>query len=269
MNDTGDTLRNGLEAAMYNTMAFLPKAIMFLAILVIGYFLAKFLAKMFDAVLERVGFDRMVERGGIKKALARTKYDASDLLSKLLFYTVFLFVLQLAFGVFGPNPISDLLTRTIAFLPSVFVAIVIVVIASAIAKGVKDIVGSALAGMSYGRLVANAASIAIMMIGIFAALSHVGIAPAIVNGLFYAILAVVVGSAIVSIGGGGIVPMRAEWERALNKMHREAPRLRAEVEENGPAATEGNVREWERRVVEATSNAPTPAPAPKPYGGAN
>ena len=202
MENTTNSIRNGLEVAWVNTAAFLPKLAMFLVILVAGYFLAKFLASLFDKVLERVGFDRMVERGGIKRALSKTRYDASDLLSKILFYTIFLFVLQLAFGVFGPNPVSDVLTRVIAFLPSIFVAIIILVIASAIAKGVKDIVGSVLSGVGYGKIVANIASIAIMTIGVFAALSHVGIAPAIVNGLFYAMLAVVVGSAIIAIGGG-------------------------------------------------------------------
>lgn len=263
MENTTNSIRNGLEVAWVNTAAFLPKLAMFLVILVAGYFLAKFLASLFDKVLERVGFDRMVERGGIKRALSKTRYDASDLLSKILFYTIFLFVLQLAFGVFGPNPVSDVLTRVIAFLPSIFVAIIILVIASAIAKGVKDIVGSVLSGVGYGKIVANIASIAIMTIGVFAALSHVGIAPAIVNGLFYAMLAVVVGSAIIAIGGGGIQPMRAEWERALNRMHAEAPRLRNEMQ-NAPQRVEGQVKDWERRAENATQNNP-----PRPVGTHN
>jgi hypothetical protein len=257
MENTTSSIRNGLEVAWVNTAAFLPKLAMFMVVLVAGYFLAKFLAKLFDRVLERVGFDRMVERGGIKRALSKTRYDASDLLSKVLFYTIFLFVLQLAFGVFGPNPVSDVLTRVIAFLPSIFVAIVILVIASAVAKGVKDIVGSVLGGVPWGRIVANIASVAIITIGVFAALSHVGIAPAIVNGLFYAILAVVVGSAIISIGGGGIQPMRAEWERALNRMRAEAPRLRGELQ-NAPERAESTMRHWERSAQEATDNPPRP-----------
>jgi len=36
----------------------------------------------------------------------------------------------------------------------------------------------------------------------------------IVTGLFYAILAIIVGSAIVAVGGGGIQTMRRYWERA-------------------------------------------------------
>ena len=45
----------------------------------------------------------------------------------MVFYALFLIVLQMAFGVFGNNPISDLLEGVIAYLPRVIVAIVIIV----------------------------------------------------------------------------------------------------------------------------------------------
>lgn len=230
MNELSADLANGFQVAWQTTAAFLPKLLMFLVILVVGWFAARVIARAFDAVLERAGFDRLVERGGIKRALAKTPYDASSLLSKLLFYTVFLFVLQLAFGVFGPNPVSELLTMLIAFLPNVLVAVLIVVIASAVAKAVRETLTPLLAGFSYGEFVAKAASIAIVVIGVFAALSQLRVAPAMVNAMFYAILGVVVGSAIVAIGGGGIVPMRAEWERALGRLRAEAPKVRVQVE---------------------------------------
>ncbi len=107
-------LRNALERAA----SFLPTFLAFLAILIIGYFVAKIIAGVVDKVLERVGFDRAVERGGVKKALAKSQYDASSILSKIVFYALFLFVLQMAFGVFGDNPISELIFAVIAFLPS-------------------------------------------------------------------------------------------------------------------------------------------------------
>ncbi len=65
--------------------------------------------------------------------------------------------------------------------------------------------------------------------GVFAALNQIEIAPAIVNGLFYAILAVIAGSAIIAIGGGGITPMRAKWEQALNRVDQEAPAIKSEA----------------------------------------
>ena len=223
----------GVEDAWSGIASFIPKLLGFLVILAIGYFVVKAIAKALDMVLERVGFDKAVERGGIKHALAKSKYDASDLLSKVVFYGLFLLVLQMAFGVFGANPVSDLISSVIAYLPKVFVAVVIVVVASAIAAAVKELVGNALGGLSYGKTLATAASVAILVIGAFAALNQLQIAPAIVNGLFYGILAVVVGSAIIAIGGSGIQPMRGRWEQALQKYDAEKPNLQREMDGAG------------------------------------
>jgi hypothetical protein len=66
-------------------------------VFIIGYFIAKAIAKLADGILERVGFDRMVERGGIGRALESSRFDASDIRGKVAFYVLFLFVLQLAF----------------------------------------------------------------------------------------------------------------------------------------------------------------------------
>ncbi len=219
----------GIEDAWAKVAAFLPKFVAFLVILVVGIFVAKALAKAADKVLERVGFDQAVERGGVKQALSKSQYDASDIVGKIIYYALVLFVLQFAFGVFGANPVSDLITGVIAFLPKVFAAIVIVVVAAAIAAAVKELLEAALGGLSYGKALAMSASVAILTIAGFAALSQLQIAPAIVNGLFYALLAIVVGSAVVAIGGGGIQPMRSKWEQALGKLEEESQAVRQEA----------------------------------------
>ena len=59
-----------LEQAATTVATFFPKFIAFMAILIIGYLVAKALAKIVDKVLERVGFNRAVERGGVGRALA-------------------------------------------------------------------------------------------------------------------------------------------------------------------------------------------------------
>ncbi len=207
---------------------FLPQLLAFLLILVVGWFVAKAIARLVDRLLERAGFDRAVDRGGVGRALASTEYDASTILSRIVFFALMLFVLQLAFGIFGPNPVSDLLFAVIAFLPRLFVAILIVVVAAAIASAVRDLVGASLSDLSYGHVVANVASASVLVIGVFLALNQLRIAPAIVNGLFYALLAIVVGSAIVAIGGGGIRPMREQWEKAIDRLEDDARTVKLE-----------------------------------------
>ncbi|HEU5144854.1 MAG TPA: hypothetical protein VFT81_06720, partial [Dermatophilaceae bacterium] len=64
--------------AWRTVVVIVPKVALFLLILIVGWFVAKLIGKAVDKILERVGFDRAVERGGIKKALAKSKYDASS-----------------------------------------------------------------------------------------------------------------------------------------------------------------------------------------------
>ena len=247
----------GIEDAWSDVASFVPKLLGFLAILIIGWFVAKAIAKIADAALERVGFDRAVEQGGIKKALSKSKYDASDIVGKVVFYALFLMVLQMAFGVFGTNPVSDMIESVVAYLPKVFVAIVVVVLAAAIAAAAKTLIESTLGGLSYGRALANVTSGAIVAVGVFMALNQLQIAPAIVNGLFYGMLALIVGSGILAIGLGGVQPMQARWERALTKIDEEAPRARAEVQARRGQGTDAVV--GQATSVMSTSEARTPA----------
>ena len=220
------SLQDGLRDGVSLISEFVPRLVLFLLILVIGVLIAKAIAKALNAVLERVGFDRAVERGGVKKAMANSKMDASDVVAKLIYYTLMLFVLQLAFGVFGPNPISDLIERVITFLPSLIVAIIIIVVASAIAAAVKTLIEGTLGGLSYGRTIANAASIFILFLGVVAALNQVGVATTVTTPVLIAILAAVVGVIVVGVGGGLIKPMQHRWEGYLTKAEEEAPRIK-------------------------------------------
>ena len=212
-------------------LRFVPRALAFVVILVVGYLIARALARAVDSVLKRIGFDRAVRRSGINSALERSGYDAADLLAKIVFYGLVLLVLQLAFGVFGPNPVSDLLNSVIAFLPRLFVAVIIVVVAAAIAAAVRDVIASLIGPLSYGRLLAFSAYGLILGLGVFAALDQLDVAPTIVSGLFYALLAIIAGVIIVAVGGGGIAPMRQRWEHALTRMDQEAERIRETARE--------------------------------------
>jgi hypothetical protein len=219
-----------LQSALAAVFEFVPKLALFLVILIAGLIVASLIAKGLTRLLRRVGFDRLVERGGVKKALERSKLDAAAIISKILYWTLVLFVLQFAFGVFGPNPVSDLLAAIIAFLPRVIVAIVIVIITAAIAAGAKALIQNTLGGLSYGKILANVVSMFILFIGIIAALNQVEIATTVTTPLLIAVLAIFAGVIIVGVGGGLIKPMQQRWETILNRAVEEAPRVKRQVD---------------------------------------
>ncbi|GAB3655233.1 mechanosensitive ion channel family protein [Glycomyces tarimensis] len=218
-------ITQSLQNAFDDIVQFVPRALAFLAILVIGWIVAKFIGKMIGKLLAKVGLDRLGERSGVHRFTGR--FELSGLFGKLVYYTLLLFTLQLAFGAFGPNPVSDLLNDLVAWLPQLFVAILIVVVAMAIANAVYGLINGMLSNTGYGKTLARIAQVAIVFIGAVAATSQVGIADSVTQPLLWTVLAAVAGVVIVGVGGGLIQPMRQRWERMLNTAENETSKMRS------------------------------------------
>jgi MFS family permease len=237
--DVGQSFQNLLDTVI----RVIPQILLFLVILLVGWLIAKALEKATDAVLERLGFDRMVERGGIRRAMTNSGYDPSSIAAKLVYLAVLLFTLQLAFGVFGPNPVSALLAGIVAWLPQAFVGIVIVVVAAYVAGVVREIIRGALGGTTYGSILATVVFAFILGIGIIAALAQIGVAVAVTGPILFAVLATVAGVIVVGVGGGLVRPMQQRWERMLNTAEDDMVDLRQQREREGVAVGGAGYRE--------------------------
>jgi hypothetical protein len=235
MSTASVNFSTGLSNAFSEVATFIPKFIVFLIILIVGYFIARALEKIVSRILAHLGFDRLAERGGIKTALARSKYDASGILARIVYYAIMLFVLDVAFGVFGTNPISGFLHGVIAYLPLVFIAVVIIVITAAVAAAVKSLIENSLSGMPYANVLGNLAWGFLLALGVIAALNQLHIAQNVLNAVLYAALAALAGIAIVAVGGGGIKTMSGRWEAASARFDEEVLRLAAA--RNAPSLT--------------------------------
>jgi hypothetical protein len=213
---------------LLNTIAHsVPKIAVFVLVMVVGWIVARVVRRVVQALLKRVHFDRMAERGPIGQALTSRGYNATTLLARIIYYAVLLITLQLAFGVFGPNPVSTMLNAMVGWLPKAVVAIILIVIASAIAKVVKDLVGAAMGGLSYGGFVASAAAVVIIALGVIAALDQIDVAAAVTQPVLITVLATVGAILAIGVGGGMIRPMEQRWERMLNAAERETGSMAA------------------------------------------
>jgi hypothetical protein len=219
----GSQITEGLGQAWAMVATFVPKLLGFLLVLVIGWFIAKALAKGVQFLLKRIGFERLVDRSGLHGAMKQSPMDATGLIAKLVYYFVLLIALQLAFGVFGAsNPVSTLLNEVIAYLPRIVVAMVLVIVASAIGTALKGLVTGALGARSYTKILGNITYGFVMALGVIAALNQLGIAISVTMPVLIAVLATVAGVIIIGVGGGLVRPMQQRWEGWLNRMQEEA-----------------------------------------------
>jgi Conserved TM helix len=209
-------VRQGLEQAWTEVAIFVPRLVAFAVILLVGWLLAKALAKGTDLLLTRTGFPRLIERAGLGGVLAKAGVDVAGLVVRLVFYFVLLIALQLAFGVFGTaNAVSALLNDIIGYLPRIVVAILLVVIAGAIARAAREVVVAALGGRQFAALIGAVVYWFLLGIGIVAALGQLGVATSVTLPLLITVLATIGGILVVGVGGGLIRPMQQRWQRWL------------------------------------------------------
>ncbi|GLY06147.1 MULTISPECIES: hypothetical protein [Actinoplanes] len=257
---TGDGLSRGLSDMWRSVVLFLPYAVAFALILLVGWLLAWLARTLTVKALRRAGFDRAVERGIAGRLLKDRTAAATDFCGRLVFWAVMLIALQLAFGLWGPNPVSDLLTGLISWLPQLFVAVVVLVVAAAIAGAAHDLIRTVLGVGGTARLLARVAAGVIVTLGVIAALDQVGIATAVTRPLLITVLATVAGVIIVGVGGGLVRPMQQRWEGWLERAATESAAIReqarARAEERARAAAEEEARRAEEmRLAEEARRA--------------
>jgi mechanosensitive ion channel-like protein len=215
----GDQIKNGLGQAWTLVATFFPKLLAFLLILFVGWLIAKAISKGLGMAMTKLGFGRLVEKTGLSHLTSRSGVNVATILVKLVYYFVLLIALQLAFGVFGEsNPVSSLLNDVIGFLPRIVVAIVLVVVAAAIGKVVRDLITSAMGNRQLGRPMGTAAYVFIVAIGAIAALNQVNVATTVTTPILITVLATIGGVIVVGFGGGLVRPMQARWDGWINRV---------------------------------------------------
>lgn len=212
----GDLMRSGLSDAWSLVATTVPRLLGFLLILLVGWLIAKAVARAVELLLTRIGFLRLIERSGLGAVLTRSKVDVAGLVVRLAYYFVLLIALQLALGAFGAgNAASLLLADLISYLPRIAVAIILVVVAAAFARVVRDLTVALLGGRVFAPVLGNIAYGFLLALGVIAALDQLGIATTVTMPVLITVLATAGGILVVGVGGGLIRPMQDRWQRWL------------------------------------------------------
>lgn len=206
----------GIEDAWSDVASFVPKLAAALAVLIIGWIIAKFIRRVLERILVKVNFDSYVDRAGLGAPLERAGYsDSGKLLALIVYVALMLLVLQLAVGVFGDSEINDALDGLIAFIPKLLVALVIVVITGVVANAVRSLVRPAVAHLGAGSFLTNLAFVAIWVVGGFAALNQIEVASDVVDTLFRTVAYSLGAILVIKFGVGGVWAARDRFWPAV------------------------------------------------------
>src|SRR5918999_2537618 len=190
-----------LQNALSTFLEYIPQLIGAILILIVGYIVARILQAVVARVLQAIGFDRWMERGGIKQFLdrAQTRETPATVLGMLVFWFVFIIAITMAADALGIQQVSEVLAQLIAYIPSIIAAILILILAALLANFLSGIVR----GATDSDLLASIARYAIIVYAAFAALTQLGIAVQLTSNTFLILLGGVALAAALAFGIGG------------------------------------------------------------------
>ncbi len=210
-----DTLFQPLQNALSTFLSYLPQLVGAIVILIIGYIVAKILQAITTRVLQGLGFEGWMEKGGIKQFFdrAQTNQTPSSVIGKLVFWFVFIIAITMAADALGIPQVSAVLGQLVAYIPSIIAAVLILVLAALLANFVSGIVR----GATGSDLLASVAQYAIIIYAVFAAITELGIAVELTAPTFLIVLGAVALAAAIAFGLGGREVAQDILQKAYNR----------------------------------------------------
>jgi hypothetical protein len=203
----GDAILTALANALNLVLTFIPKFIGFLLILLVGWIIASVVSRAVTLLLRKIGFDRLSDRIGLTRLEQQmgVRMDTAGVLGKIVFWFLFLVFLVPATDALGIPTVSAVLSGLVAYIPNVFVAILVLFLGTLAATFVADIVRGVTATTRIGNptIFAGIARWAIIGFAALVALEQLQIAPALINELFGAIVAAAAIAFGLAFGLGG------------------------------------------------------------------
>src|SRR5438477_6350677 len=193
IQDWGTAIYNSLTNAVNLILTFIPRLIGFLVILIVGLIIAALVSKAVTFLLRKVGFDRLSNRIGLTRLEQRmdVKLDPAGVLGTIVYWFILLIFLVPAADALGLPAVSNILNTLVAYIPNVFVAILVLFLGTLAATFVADLVRGAVASANIGspRIFAGIARWAIIGFSALVALAQLQISTPLINELFGGIVA--------------------------------------------------------------------------------
>jgi hypothetical protein len=197
----GDSVQQGLD----QFFAFLPRLIAFIAILVIGYFIAKAIKAVVTKLLEKVGVDKALHQGPAGDYVNRAAPDlkVSSTIGQIAFWFLFLGVIGIAVAQLGIPLVDNFIAAIAAYLPNVIQAILIFLVAGVVSAAFGGLVARTMGDTPTGKVVGSVVPVLVMAIATFMILNALRIAPEIVTITYAALLGSAALALALAFGLGG------------------------------------------------------------------
>jgi hypothetical protein len=173
-----------VKAMLIKIWSYIPTIVGAIIILVIGWIIAKFVEAIVVRGLKAARLDVISDKAGLANMLAQgdIKWTLSELIGVIIYWIVMLSVLAAALNALNLTVAGDLLSRLVAYIPNIIVAIFVLVLGSFLASFVSGIVRTTAsnAGLGNAKLLAKITQTVLIVFAVIIAIEQLNIATAFI-----------------------------------------------------------------------------------------
>lgn len=203
VNLTGDSLR-GLWGEVLN---FLPALIGAIIIFIIGLVIASLLEKVVERIIFYLKIDNVMRKAEVEGYLERAnvRLNVGTFIGKLVYWFIVVAFLLAASDILNFTAFSDFLKQVLNFIPSVIIAVLIMLAALVVANFLRQLVTASVASakLNYAKGLGALTWWVVVVFGLLTALPQIGINSAIIQTLVMGLIAMLALAGGLAFGLGG------------------------------------------------------------------
>jgi hypothetical protein len=245
--DVGDSVQRGFD----EFAEWVPRLLAFIAILVIGYFIAKIVGSLLARLLHRAGLDRTLHSGTAGTWISKVTSSPSRLLGQIAFWAILVGAISIALDALGIAALDDFVGTVWGYIPNVIAALLIFLIAGAIAAGVGALVARTMGDTSTGKVVGTVVPVLIMAIAGFMILDQLKIAEEIVTITYASLMGAIALGMALAFGLGGRDVAARLLEGAYEKGQENREQVKRDLRQGRERARQDAERAREQAQVDA------------------
>src|SRR3990170_2516172 len=204
----GQVFSSSLQSLWLGFIGFVPNLIVAIVVFIVGWVLGSVVGRALAQVVTALKIDKLFQSVGAEEVLSRAgvKLNVGGFIGEIVKWFIIIVFLMTSLEVLGLQQVNNFLREVVlAYLPQVFIAALILILATVVADFIRKVVsGTARAANVRGaNMVGTISYYAIWIFALIIALSTLGIAPQFMQILFTGIVAMLAIAGGLAFGLGG------------------------------------------------------------------
>jgi small-conductance mechanosensitive channel len=240
-------LMDSFREAFNQVVQLAPKVLAMIVVLVLGYLIARIVARAITVLSQKIGLEVAAERSGLADSMQHMgiKRNVSAIVGTIVFWLLMCVFIMAAVNILGLQDVSAAMYSVVSYIPKLLVATLVVVIGLLVASFLRGVVATSAdrVGLTYAEHLANGFYYVLVLVTFHAALTHLGMNLELLeNMILIAFGALAIGFALAfGLGGrdviGGILAGYYVRQRLQSGDRVTVGTLEGTVREVGPVAT--------------------------------